>query len=69
MVRRLLSARLWFAISGVMIVVALFVVQGAAGGVVAAGAAAAFLFACFRALRGRDVDDRPAWAGWFGGYF
>jgi hypothetical protein len=69
MVRSLLSARLWFVLTGVLTVVALFVVKGAAGGVVAAGAAAALLFACFRALRGRDVDDRPAWAGWFGGYF
>jgi hypothetical protein len=69
MVRRLLSARLWFAIAGVLTVLALFVLTGAAGGVVAAGAAAAFFVACFRALRGKNVDDRPAWAGWFGNYF
>jgi hypothetical protein len=69
MVRRLFSARVWFAIAGVLTILTLFVLHGAAGGVVAVVAAAALIFACFRALRGRDVDDRPAWAGWFGHYF
>jgi hypothetical protein len=50
-------------------IVAVFVVQGPAGGVVAAVAAATFIFACFRGLVGKKVDDRAAGAGWFGGYF
>ena len=67
--RLLRSARLWFAITGVLTILALFVVHGAAGGVVAVGAAAALIVACFRGLAGEDVDDRAAGAGWFGHFF
>jgi hypothetical protein len=67
--RRLLSARLWFALAAVLIVLTLFVVRGTAGGLVAAAAAASLIFACFRGLRGQKVDDRAAGAGWFGNYY
>ena len=67
--RRLRSARLWFAITAVLTIVTLFFVDGPAGGLIAAAATATLLVACFRALIGKDVDDRAAGAGWFGGYF
>jgi hypothetical protein len=67
--RRLGSARGWFAIAAVLTLLALFVLHGPAGGVVAAAAAGTLIFACFRALRGKEVDDRAAGAGWFGNYF
>jgi hypothetical protein len=67
--RRLGLARVWFAVAVVLAIVAVFVVDGPAGGVVAAVAAATFIFACFRGLVGKEVDDRAAGAGWFGGYF
>jgi hypothetical protein len=63
------SARVWFAVATVLAVLAIFVVHGPAGGVVAAVAAATFIFACFRGLAGKKVDDRAAGAGWFGGFF
>lgn len=67
--RRLGTARVWFAVAVVLGILAVFVLHGPAGGVVAAVATAAFLFACFRALRGKEVDDRAAGSGWFGNYF
>jgi len=63
------SARVWFAVAAVLAVLAIIVVDGPAGGVVAAAAAATFIFACFRGLAGKEIDDRAAGAGWFGGYF
>jgi hypothetical protein len=63
------SARVWFAVATVLAVLAIFVVHGPAGGVAAAVAAATFIFACFRGLAGKKVDDRAAGAGWFGGFF
>jgi hypothetical protein len=67
--RRLLSPRLWFPIAGVLTILTIFVVRGTAGGLLAAAATGAFLFACMRSLAGSKVDDRAAWAGWFGHYF
>jgi hypothetical protein len=67
--RRLQSAPVWFAITAVLIILTLFVVDGVVGGLVALAAVGALLFACIRALTGQKVDDRTALVGWFGGYF
>jgi hypothetical protein len=66
---RLLSAPVWFCVAGVLAILAVLVLDGPAGGVVAAAAAAVFIFACFRGLAGKKVDDRAAGAGWFGNFF
>jgi hypothetical protein len=67
-VRRLRSAGLWFGIAGVLAVL-VFVVDGPVGGILAIGAFAAVLIGCFRALTGKQVDDRTALSGWFGGWY
>jgi len=67
--RHLLSPRLWFINAAVLTILTVFVVRGVAGGLLAAAAIGALLFACIRSLRGQDVDDRTALAGWFGHYF
>jgi hypothetical protein len=67
--RLLLSARLWFAITGVLAFLAIFIVDGAAGGVIATITVVTLLFACFRGLKGEKVDDGTASVGFFGNYF
>jgi hypothetical protein len=66
--RRVRSAGFWFGIAGAL-AVAVLLVNGAAGGLLAVGAIAALLVGCFRGLAGKQVDDRAAGAGWFGGWF
>jgi hypothetical protein len=60
-------ARVWFALAAVLGIVALFVLDGAAAGVVAAGSMAAFIFACFRGLAGEQPEDRTVGTDIFGG--
>jgi hypothetical protein len=65
--RRLATARIWFAAALLLGVLGLFVVHGTAGGVLCAAAMAAFIVACFLALRGEHPEDRTAGTGMFGG--
>jgi|tagenome__1003787_1003787.scaffolds.fasta_scaffold20474980_1 hypothetical protein len=67
--QRLGRPRIWFAIAAILAFLALFIVGGAAGGVLAFFACAAFIFAVFRLLRGTDPEDRTAWTGQFWGGF
>jgi hypothetical protein len=62
-------ARGWFILAAVLGIVAMFVLDGAAGGVVAAAAIAAFLIGAFRSLLGESPEDRTAGTGLFGGWF
>jgi hypothetical protein len=68
-----LRARIAFALFAVLGILALFVLDGAAGGVAAFAAMLVFILACIDALRRQDVDarrrsDRTGLAGWFGGW-
>jgi hypothetical protein len=63
-----------FALFAVLASLALFVLDGAAGGVAALAAMLVFILACIDALRRQDVDvrrrsDRTGLAGWVGGWF
>jgi hypothetical protein len=63
-----------FALVGVLLILSLFVLHGAAAGVAAFAAFLGFIAACIDALRRRDADvrrnaDRSGLAGWFGGWF
>lgn len=66
--------RLAFALVAVLAVLALFVLDGPAGGVTALAAMVVFILACIGALRGRNADvggraDRAGLGGWMGGWF
>jgi hypothetical protein len=65
--QRLLAPRVWFLLAALLGIVAVFVLRGAAGGVVAAAAWVAFFVACFRCLRGEHPEDRTVGTGLFGG--
>jgi hypothetical protein len=65
---------LTFALFVVLGILALFVLDGVAGGVAALAAMLVFILACIGALRRQDVDvrrrsDRAGLAGWIGGWF
>jgi hypothetical protein len=66
--------RAGFALSAVLAVLALVVLDGAAAGVASLGAMLAFIGACINGLRGydqgsREDGDRTGIAGWVGGWF
>lgn len=66
--------RIPFAVVGVLLILSVFVLHGAAAGVAAFAAMLGFIAACIDALRRRDADvrrnaDRAGLAGWFGGWF
>ena len=66
--------RISFALVGVLGILAVFVLDGAAAGVAALAALLGFILACIDALRREDADvrrraDRTGLAGWFGGWF
>ena len=65
--RLLKTARTWFVLAAVLGALALFVVGGAPGGLVAFGACAAFITGAFLSLRGQAPEDRTAGTGIFGG--
>jgi hypothetical protein len=63
-----------FALSAVLAILALFVFDGAAGGITALAAMLVFILACVAALGRQDAavrrgSDRTGLAGWFGGWF
>jgi hypothetical protein len=63
-----------FALSAVLAILALFVLDGPAGGVAALAAMLVFILACIGALGREDVDvrrrsDRTGLTGWVGGWF
>jgi hypothetical protein len=67
-------AWLGFALCAVLSILGLFVLHGAAAGVVSLAALLVFIGACIYALRGHGADtradsDRTGLAGWFGGWF
>ncbi len=62
------------ALVGVLLILSLFVLDGAAAGVAAFAAFLGFIAACIDVLRRKDADarrdaDRSGLAGWFGGWF
>ena len=62
------------ALVGVLLILSLFVLDGAAAGVAAFAAMLGIIPACIDALRREDADvrrdaDRSGLAGWFGGWF
>jgi hypothetical protein len=63
-----------FAIVAALAMLGLFVLNGAAAGVVLLFALLAFIGACMYALRGHEPDavarsDRTGFTGWFGGWW
>jgi hypothetical protein len=63
-----------FALSGVLFVLAVFVLHGAIAGMAALASMLAFITACLLALRGAEpaglaAGDRTAIGGWVGGWF
>ena len=74
MSRERLRGRIPFALVGVLLILSVFVLHGAAAGVAAFAAMLGFIAACIDALRRKDADvrrdaDRAGIAGWFGGWF
>jgi hypothetical protein len=69
MMRLLGGHRFWFSLAALLTVLALFVFNGATGGLVAFAACAAFIFGVFRRVRDAPVEDRTAGTGMFGGGF
>ena len=67
--RHFTAPRRWFILAGVLAVLSIFVVGGAAGGLLAAAAIATFIIGAFISLRGESPEDRTAGAGIFGGWF
>jgi xanthosine utilization system XapX-like protein len=66
------AVALAFGLVAVIAILALFVVDGPAGGILALVAMIGFILACMAALRAREADrdaDRTGLAGWFGGWF
>jgi xanthosine utilization system XapX-like protein len=66
------AVALAFGLVAVIAILALFVVDGPAGGILALVAMIGFILACMAALRARDAGsdaDRTGVAGWFGGWF
>jgi len=66
--------RILFAFVAVLVILAVFVLHGAAAGAAAFAAMVGFIAACIYALQRRDADDRrdadrTGLAGWFGGWF
>jgi hypothetical protein len=66
--------RIFFAFVAVLVILAVFVLHGAAAGAVAFAAMLGFIAACIYALHRRDADvrrdaDRAGLGGWFGGWF
>jgi hypothetical protein len=66
--------RISFGLVGVLLILSLFVLHGAAAGVAAFAAMLGFIAACIDALHRKDADvrrdaDRAGIAGWFGGWF
>jgi hypothetical protein len=69
-----LRGRIPFALVGVLLILSVFVLHGAAAGVAAFAAFLGLIAACIDALRRKDADvrrnaDRSGLAGWFGGWF
>jgi hypothetical protein len=60
-----------FTLAAVLVIVSLFVLDGAVSGVAALAAMLVFIAACIQALRGEggEAVDRTGLAGWFGGWF
>jgi hypothetical protein len=63
-----------FAVFAVLVILGLFVIDGAVAGVLLLAAMLVFIGACIYALRGEDPDavkhnERTGLAGWFGGWF
>jgi hypothetical protein len=63
-----------FGFVAALAVLGLFVLSGAAAGVVLLFALLAFIGACMYALRGNDADavarsNRTGFTGWFGGWW
>jgi hypothetical protein len=65
------GVRIAFAVDAVLAILALFVLNGPAGGITALVALVMFILTCIAALRSRaDPDsDRTGLAGWMGGWF
>jgi hypothetical protein len=63
--------RIAFAVDVVLAILALFVLNGPAGGIVALVALLLFILTCIAALRPRATadSDRTGLAGWMGGWF
>jgi membrane associated rhomboid family serine protease len=66
--------RILFAFVAVLVILAVFVLHGAAAGAAAFAAMVGFIAACIYALHRRDAEDRrdadrTGLAGWFGGWF
>jgi hypothetical protein len=63
----LTQARTWFVVAGLLTIAAIFIVGGAAGGVLAGLAVVTLIAAVFLRLRGEHPEDRPVGTGMFGG--
>jgi hypothetical protein len=66
------AIKLAYALVAVIAIVALFVVDGPAGGILALVALILFILTCIAALRSRGADpdsDRAGLTGFFGGWF
>ena len=66
--------RISFALLAVLLILALFVLHGAAAGAAAFVTMVGFILACIDALHRQDADvrrkaDRTGLAGWLGGWF
>jgi hypothetical protein len=63
--------RIAFAVDAVLVILALFVFDGPAGGITALVALLLFILTCIAALRSRATpdSDRTGLAGWMGGWF
>jgi hypothetical protein len=61
--------RTWLGLAVVLALVGLFVLDGAAAGVVCFAALVAFVVYCFRAVAGHKVEDRTLGTGLFSGWF
>jgi membrane associated rhomboid family serine protease len=69
-----LRGRIPFALVGVLLILSVFVLHGAAAGVAAFATFLGFIAACIYALQRRDAEvrrdaDRAGLGGWFGGWF
>jgi hypothetical protein len=64
---RLASPRPWYALGGLLLVLGMFVIDGAAGGVILAVAAVVLLVGIFISLRREAPDERISRGGIIGG--
>jgi hypothetical protein len=62
------QAPIVFAGSAVLLILALFVLDGAARGIASFAAILVFVLACIVALRGREADTRAMERGGWGGF-